>query len=241
MNCDDACTLSLVCKALHVVADSDQAWQPRLPTTCPPSLLALFASKKHLYFRLRAGLLLTNATQAYWLDPGTDEACFMMSARSLFIVQGDDRRHWHWVSQLDSWFQDGAYLVGVCWFEVRGKFESIFQPGAYTVSFRICMKKTQKGWTESPVKFSLSTSNGHCVESERFLQGEPDNVERSSRLTPSRSLGMWFEYDAGEFLVESEMLVKLEFSMLEIDGGNWKRGLLLDGVKIQPSKILKRT
>lgn len=165
----------------------------------------------------------------------------MKSARSLFIVWGEDQRYWHWVPLHDSWFREGAYLNRVCWYEVRGEFESNFKPGAYTVSFRIRMEDPQYGWKRAPMKFSLSTSNGYHVESHRYLQGEQTSIsERSLKLTPLRSLGTWDEYDAGEFFVEeSEMLIKLQFSMVEYQGGVWKRGVLLDGVKIQPSSVLK--
>ena len=51
----DLCTLSSVCRSLRLVADSDDAWQHRLPhCTTPPvaSLDRQLSTKKHIYFHL---------------------------------------------------------------------------------------------------------------------------------------------------------------------------------------------
>lgn len=235
----DACVVARVCRALRAVADSDDAWAPRLLSNAIIRSPIVILSKKDLYFRLRSGILRKDFCMPYWLDPATGEGCFVKSARALSIVWGDDERYWRWAPQPDSWFPEGACLENVCWLEVRGELEAVFMPGAYTVSFRVRFTDAFHGWTRSPVNFSLSTTDGQHVESQRFLQGVQTNIEsRSVRVTPLRQLGHWMELDVGEFLVESEMRLKVQFRMMEIQGGRWKRGLVLDGVKIQPSNRL---
>lgn len=234
----DTCRVARVCSLLRAIADSDKIWLPRLPSN--PAITPPSFSKKDLYFRLRAGMLRKDFSQPYWLDPATGEGCFVKSARDLSIEWGDDPRNWLWKPQPNSWFPDSAYLHDVCWFQVRGEFESIFMPGTYTMSFRICFTDALHGWAEAPVKLFLSTSNGQHVESQRFFSGT--RTPLASKVAPLRSLDacLWMELDAGEFHVEREMHVKLKFRMQEIDGGQWKGGIILDCIKIQPSSVLSK-
>ena len=44
----------------------------------------------------------------------------------------------------------------------------------------------------------------------------------------------WLELDVGTFSVHEEMPLSVKFSLMEIEGGAWKRGLVVDCVKIQP-------
>ncbi|KAJ7549402.1 hypothetical protein O6H91_07G052500 [Diphasiastrum complanatum] len=47
------------------------------------------------------------------------------------------------------------------------------------------------------------------------------------------------EYDVGEFIVRTaDELVEVTFSMMEIEGGEWKSGLFLDGAVIRPSYLV---
>eukprot|EP00250_Pteridium_aquilinum_P010416 c19371_g1_i1 orf=511-1386(-) len=234
----DVCGVARVCRVLRTLADSDEIWLSRLPSNPPinpPSL-----SKKDLYFRLGAGMLRKDFSQPYWLDPHTGEGCFVKSARDLRIVWADDLSYWKWEQQPDSWFAESACLRNVCWFEVCGDFESVFMPGAYTVSFRIRFTNRLHGWAESPVKLSLSTSNGQHVESQRLFHGSQRPA--ASVIAPIRLLDSspWVELDVGEFHVEQEMHVKLQFSMMEIEGGRWKGGVIVDCVKIQPTSALSK-
>ncbi|MCO5611392.1 hypothetical protein L7F22_065645 [Adiantum nelumboides] len=174
----------------------------------------------------------------FWLDPETGEGCFVKSARDLNIVWGDDPRYWRWEAQPDSWFVESAFLRNVCWFEVHGAFQGVFLPGAYTVSFLMKFSEPIRGWAGAPVKFSLSTTTGHIVESQRFFSGQQN--QGLSNLAPLRSLTScsWLELDIGHFDVHQEMPIGLKFSMMEIEGGTWKNGVLLDCVKIHPTRAI---
>ena len=119
----------------------------------------------------------------------------------------------------------------MCWLEISGNiYETIFRPGVYVVSFRIMLRNVI-GFGRSPVKLCLSTSNGQCTESERFFQGDQTRCET---VAPLRSMGdQWLELDVGKFSVDEEMPLSVKFSLMEIKGGTWKRGLIVDCVKIQ--------
>ncbi|KAH7276530.1 hypothetical protein KP509_39G010700 [Ceratopteris richardii] len=149
-------------------------------------------------------------------------------------------RYWHWASQPDSWFPESAVLDRVCWFEVAGEFESMFLPGTYTVSFRVKLRVDPgRSWSRAPVKFYLSANNGQNVEVQRFFDdrknGEITNLARLRRL-PSYP---WMELDIGEFVVDKEMHVALKYQMMEIEGGQWKSGIIVDCLKIQPSSAIR--
>lgn len=47
--------------------------------------------------------------------------------------------------------------------------------------------------------------------------------------------GEWMEVEIGEFYVGGdEDGAKVEFSMMEVNGGHWKSGLVLEGIEIRP-------
>ncbi|MCO5583843.1 hypothetical protein L7F22_037758 [Adiantum nelumboides] len=239
LSAPDVCRVARVCRPLRDIADSDDVWSSRLPSN--PAINTPSLSRKDLYFRLSARLLRKDLSQPYWLDPETGEGCFVKSARDLDIVWGGDPRYWRWEPQSDSWFVESTLLHDVCWLEVRGSLQGVFLPGAYTVSFRMKLLDSQYGWALAPVKLFLSTSNGHSVESQRFFDGR--RFQRLSNLAPLRSLTScsWMELDIGHFKVHQEMRIELKFCMMEIEGGNWKSGLVLDGVKIQPTRAISKT
>ncbi|KAI5064045.1 hypothetical protein GOP47_0020715 [Adiantum capillus-veneris] len=186
LSAPDVCRMARVCRTLRAIADSNDLWASRLPSDAAFNPLWLSLPRKDLYFRLCAGLLRKDISQPYWMDPETGEGCFVKSARDLTIVWGDDPRYWRWESQPDSWFVDSAHLRDVCWFEVRGVFEGVFLPGTYTVSFRMKFADTSRGWGGAPVSLSLSTSNGHSVESQRFFHGMRN--QGLANLAPLRQL-----------------------------------------------------
>ncbi|KAH7439272.1 hypothetical protein KP509_04G053200 [Ceratopteris richardii] len=96
-----------------------------------------------------------------------------------------------------------------------------------------------RSWSRAPVKFYLSANNGQNVEVQRFLMikknGEITNLARLRRL-PSYP---WRELDIGEFVVDKEMHVALKYQMMEIEGGQWKSGIIVDCLKIQPSSAIR--
>lgn len=139
------CLLALVSTTFLAASNSDLAWTPFLPPNSLPRLLqsddhasAIPTSKKQAFLRLTRSIILRDGTQRYWLDRGTGAECFMLSARALQIIWGEDPRYWQWIPSDGAWFPDQvAYLRAVCWFQIRGTFREELRPGRYTISFRI--------------------------------------------------------------------------------------------------------
>lgn len=133
-------------------------------------------------------------------------------------------------------FQTIAYLQQTWWLEVNGELKFQFPEGRYAVFFRLHLGKPSKrlgrrvcytdqvhGWDIKPVRFQLTTSDNQHTESRCFL-GSPGN---------------WLNYHVGDFTVESSgknnSMMKLKFSLTQIDCTHTKGGLCLDSVLIRPS------
>jgi hypothetical protein len=107
----------------------------------------------------------------------------------------------------------------------------LVRPGEYVVSFRIRILNTV-GFKDNPLKLSLWTSHGHDSSCERFLYGDQ---LRCQTVAPLRSAdnGHWLELDIGQFSVETEMPLSLQFSLSIPESLQYERGLVVDGVKLQ--------
>lgn len=260
----DVCRLSAVNRTFSLAGNSDFVWEKMLPTQYPHLLERLdsplqFSSKRELYFILCHSNLIDDRTKKFWIERATGKLCFMLSARDLDICQGDDNHCWHWVSQDDTSFKEIAELLAVCRLDVQGQFDcKLLSSGiAYAVSFRLKLHESPRGtdqfdrgfllflrrmyaWVRKPVKFLLTTPWGDHQESARYLSNTDAAVEKEGyQLTPFRHVEEgWMEFDAGRFVVEEEDNPGLiKFCMREWEGGYWKGGLLLGGVKIQPTSL----
>lgn len=113
-----------------------------------------------------------------------------------------------------------------------------FPVGTYSVFFRlrlgrmakrfgrhICNSEHVHGWDRKPVQFQLWTSNGQHASSQCILN----------------ETGRWIQYHIGDFVVENDnKLMKIKFSMTQIDCTHTKGGLSLDSVQIYPGKYTGR-
>lgn len=127
-------------------------------------------------------------------------------------------------------FHTVAYLQQIWWLEVEGDIDFQFPQGTYSVFFklhlgrsskklgrRVCKTEHIHGWAAKPVKFQLMTSDGQRVISHAHL----DNP------------GQWILYHVGDFVSNnSDDLMKIKFSLTQIDCTHTKGGLCVDSVLI---------
>ncbi|OVA11830.1 Phloem protein 2-like [Macleaya cordata] len=156
----------------------------------------------------------------------------MLFSRSLSITWGEDKRFWHWPSiKLESSTSDDvvvevAELLNVCWLEVYGKLDiSYLSPGVkYEVVFLLMLKDHSYGW-DVPVNLRLVFPNGATQHQHKV------NLQ-------TRPRSQWVELHVGEFQTppNKQEKAEIQFSMFEYEGGQWKRGLVIKGVIIQPKK-----
>lgn len=140
----DACVLSLVSSSFRSAAQSDVVWERFLPSDyeliiSQSSQPLTYSSNKNLYQHLcHNPLLIDSGKKSFALDKRSGKICYMLSARSLFIVWGDTPRYWRWTSLPPARFSEVAQLANVCWLEINGSMKSsMLSPntmyGAYLV------------------------------------------------------------------------------------------------------------
>ncbi|XP_027934320.1 putative F-box protein PP2-B12 [Vigna unguiculata] len=176
----DACRLSLVSSTFQSAAESDAVWHKFLPsdfhTLLSQSPSSSFPSKKHLYIHLcHNPLLIDHGKKSFQLDKVYGKKCYMLSARTLFIVWGDTPRYWGWTSLPDARFSEVAELVSVCWLEIRGWINTgMLSPktlyGAYLV-----FKPSPAGifgFDYQSVEVSVGIAGGEASKRTVFLDAE---------------------------------------------------------------------
>ncbi|OEL18498.1 putative F-box protein PP2-B12 [Dichanthelium oligosanthes] len=130
----DACHSSAVSPAFRAAADSDAVWDDRFLPHDHADVLARADEpvececKKELFSRLcDSPVLLDGATMSFGLERRSGAKCFMLSARALSIVWGDDPT-----------FPEVAELVDVCWLEISGKLSlSLLSPGTTYAAYLV--------------------------------------------------------------------------------------------------------
>ncbi|KAF7035668.1 hypothetical protein CFC21_046490 [Triticum aestivum] len=173
------------------------------------------------------GIFLAGKTKKYWVDERTRHNCFMLFPRGLHITWSEDPKYWTWHplkegSDAEAGIETVA-LQNVCWLEVQGKLElSHLTPGVtYEVFFEIKIDDPACGWS-TPVNFRLKFPDG-------TIQQHKENLEEKPR-------GKWLLVKVGEVKPHKGQNGEAEISMFEYDGGQWKRGLLIKGIKITPKE-----
>lgn len=135
-------------------------------------------------------------------------------------------------------FHTITYLKQVWWLEVGGELEFNFPAGTYSLFFRLQLGKSSKrfgrricnsdgvhGWDRKPVRFKVSASNSQNSVSQCYLKPPTGN---------------WVCYHAGDFTVEDHQqmkMMKIKFSLAQIDCTHTKGGLCLDSVFIYPCEL----
>lgn len=219
-------------------------------------------SKKDIYLRLcDHPVIVDGGNKSFSLDKPTGKRCYMLAARDLSIVWGNTPRYWRWISLPESRFTEVAELKNVCWLEVHGKINtSMLSTNTRYVSYLV-YKLTSDiyGFENQPAEVSVGV---HGVESQTktvFLDPEASQRYENnagpgrrfrifSRLTRvgSRPTGSahlngpkmrqdgWLEVELGEYYNERGEEGELEMSLMEVKGGNWKSGIIIQGIEIRP-------
>ncbi|KAI3732319.1 hypothetical protein L1987_63523 [Smallanthus sonchifolius] len=209
-------------------------------------------------------LIIDGGNKSFSLDKQSGKKCYMLAARDLSIVWGDTPRYWRWISLPESRFTEVAELISVCWFEVHGRIStSMLSPNTLYVAY-IVFKSTSEthGFEYQPAEVSIGISGLESQTKTVFLEpeGEP---RRRYPVMPRRRMGMyrrghvayrnpimpmshgngpgpkqredgWMEIELGEYFIKEGEEGELEMSMTEVKGGNWKGGLVIQGIEIRP-------
>ncbi|KQK01301.1 putative F-box protein PP2-B12 [Brachypodium distachyon] len=222
-------------------------------------------SKKELFLRLsNSPVLLPNRLVSLWLDRETGAKCYMLSARQLYIVWSDTPRYWTWIPLTDSRFSEGAQLLDVCWLEIRGKIQSkMLSENSTYAAYLVYKIDTEFYGLDSPVQ-EASVSIGETKLTRRVCLQDYDDEDReipenyrpmrpfvrfmtrrrnrqvvtpgeNAQLPHKRTDG-WMELELGEFFNEGGEDGEVSVDLTETKGGNWKKGLIVQGVEIRVKK-----
>ncbi|KAG1361503.1 F-box protein [Cocos nucifera] len=160
-------------------------------------------------------------------------------------------------------FSEVAELVRVCWLEIQGKIESSVLTPKTTYAAYLIFKVDQHSRglgspnQETTVKLgaqvSTHTVNVQPIVAERqshrhrrnflnliwdaILEGHTDTEENkiAARAPQARADG-WMEMEMGEFYNDEGEDGEVEMSFMEVEGGHWKSGLIIQGIEIRPKK-----
>lgn len=244
----DICKLARLNRAFRDASFADFVWESKLPLNYEfimgkaleddATSSGAELGKRDIYARLCKPNLFDNGTKEIWLDKRTGGVCLAISSKALRITGIDDRRYWNHISTEESRFHTVAYLHQIWWLEVEGDIDFQFPVGTYSVYFRLHLGRSSKklgrrvcktehihGWDIKPAKFQLTTSDGQHAVSHTHL----DNP------------GHWILYHVGNFVSKnSNDLMKVKFSLSQIDCTHTKGGLCVDSVLICNSSNVKK-
>lgn len=63
---------------------------------------------------------------------------------------------------------------------------------------------------------------------------ETESTEHQDAQLPKQRRDRWMEIELGEFFVKEGQDVEVVMSLLEVKAGNWKSGLIVEGIEIRP-------
>ncbi|CAA0838841.1 F-box protein PP2-A12 [Striga hermonthica] len=244
------CRMAMLNRAFRGASSADFVWESKLPSNYGDVIGKVFEKdegfceglrKRDIYSRLCMPNYLDGGTKKVWLDKNTGKTCMLISSNGLAITGIDDRRYWSRIPMEGSRFSLVSYLQQTWWFEIDGELDFPFPTGSYSLFFRLQLGRTHKrfgrrlcnsehvhGWDRKPVRFQLSTSDGHHSTKQCYLN--------------SKEPGKWAHYHAGDFTVGKNNCrsVKVKFSMTQIDCTHTKGGVCVDSVLIYPTEYRER-
>ncbi|KAK0605673.1 hypothetical protein LWI29_029459 [Acer saccharum] len=247
----DACRLACVSTTFKSIADSDAVWDRFLP----PEYLSAISdpvpiycsssstwSKKELYLRM-GPTLIQNGKLSFWLDRPSGKKCYMISARELTIIwaSGDTPQYWRWIDDFpEARFPEVAELRIVCWFEIRGKIDTSLLSMMTTYVAYLVFKSTDNfsGFDNNPVEVTVGLAGGNIQNRTVYFDQRQQNIVPGDNpdLFPKGRGDGWLESELGEFFHGSDKEGELSMTILEINRGNGKRGLIVQGIEIRPKK-----
>ncbi|XP_021839007.1 F-box protein PP2-B10-like [Spinacia oleracea] len=224
----------------------------------------LTSKKKLFLHLCRYPLLFNNNTLSFSLDIQSGKKCYMLSASTLVIPRGDTPDCWVWKSDPKSRFPKvielqwiditgkihtkmlspnttyGVYFV----FKLGIKYPATFEH----TSVKLSVLELDEGLPRNDQHHLLRRKTVHKefylktpVESEIFKFTEQFRRHVEAVQLPTERCDGWMEIELERYNVGSggdgggdNGSMVLEICMRDVDGLNWKAGLLVQGIELRP-------
>ena len=162
-------------------------------------------------------------------------------------------------------FPEVAELLDVCWFEIRGKIEmSMLSLGTnYAAYLVFTCRSMVHGFDHQSAEGYVKVSGSESEK--RSVCLDPDGARKRRHQLVPRRVGLfyrrltqmrnpeamlpeeepedpkqrgdgWMEVELGECFVEEGQDGELEVSVMEVKGGHWKSGIIIQGIEIRPKE-----
>ncbi|KAJ1412404.1 Phloem protein 2-like [Sesbania bispinosa] len=137
-------------------------------------------------------------------------------------------------------FPEVVELRAVCWLEIRGMINTLsLSPDTQYAAYLVFKIIDGQGCHNLPMESSVGILYGHngtknvCLDPN--TEHTPHNRMEGLQYPSGRSDG-WLEIEMGEFFNSGLENEEVHMSVLEIKGGNWKTGLILEGIEVRPKE-----
>ncbi|KAL1549610.1 putative F-box protein PP2-B12 [Salvia divinorum] len=248
----DVCRLSAVASTFRSASQSDAVWGRFLPSDYlhiislaldgGDSLLSQFHSKKDLYLHLcDHPILIDDGRKSFQLEKLSGKKGYMLSARDLYIVWGDTPQYWRFISLPESRFPEVAELLDVCCCKSRvhgldhqSAEGYVGVSGNESEKRRVCLDPEgaqRHRYQLIPRRVGLFYHH-HLAQ---MRNPEAMLPEEEPEYPKQRGDG-WMEVELGECFVKEGQDGELEVSVMEVKGGNWKSGIIVQGIEIRPKE-----
>ncbi|CDY17601.1 BnaA06g34200D [Brassica napus] len=245
----DACVVASVSKTVKSAAESDLVWEKFLPqdysSLVPRSVD--FSCKKEIYMSLaNDSVLIDDGKKSIWLEKGSGNKCYMLSAMDLNIIWIDRPLYWKWNTDPESKFEKVAELRHVCCFRIRGKIScGMLSKGTHYLVYLV-FKRTSGGsvgFEETPMEaqvgFVGKESSKSFVLLEPSRRGVRGEREADGHVEEPKERGDgWSEVKLGNFYISDGGCDDDgdEIDVVETESPYWKRGLIIQGFEFRPVK-----
>ncbi|XP_019099575.1 PREDICTED: F-box protein At2g02240-like [Camelina sativa] len=223
----DACVAVSLSKLFGPAVDSDSVWEkfllPGHQSLIPKS--RIFSSKKELYFVLCNNLVyIQDGGKSVCLDKESGKTCVMLSAKQLEITF-DSHYFWQWISIPESRFDQVPELLVEVPFKISGVMST------QTLSPKTCYSAYIVYKTRDRFHGLKHIGVGFIGQGTRVTK----RWERKNLTKLEEREDGWMETELGEFFTEFDC-EEIVLSIIEIDYAYWKRGLIIQGIDIRPTK-----
>ncbi|XP_019250067.1 PREDICTED: F-box protein PP2-B15-like [Nicotiana attenuata] len=255
----DVLKLSLVSSTFRSAAESDYVWNVFLPSDCQDIArksvtLLKYTTKKELFLCLCNSILIDGGNKSFALDKSTGKKSYVISAKELSILYGDEPDHWNWKPVPQSRFAEVVELKTICRLEIQGKMKTGELSPNTTYGAYLLMKISDRsfGLDSIPTEISVKVGDEEFVNT-AYLRNPRSKKEQLESLfyrnrmeilksrvnkgeegLPREREDGWLEIKLGEFFNGRNGDEDIIMRLMEVKGYHVKGGLVIEGIELRP-------